>query len=86
MFSDVCTPSTASHNIPGYSNPKITVGKSVIVSCLVNKLHLRRLINGKYAHQLKNQRLEGALVLRQEVKRVGGKEHKCVKLTHEDCM
>lgn len=64
--------------------PKLRLGKGAVVSCLINKLHPKKLIHDKYLNIVANARLTGGVVLRQEVKKVCRVDQLCTVFTHED--
>ena len=63
---------------------KMTMGKGAKVSCLMKYLHPSKHIRDKYPNLTAQQRLEGMVVVRQEMKRITRKERMALVVTHDD--
>ena len=63
---------------------KKTHGKGAIVSILIKFVHPPALIREKFLNPEKQQRLEGCLTVRQEVKEISCKDQLSLVVTHDD--
>jgi hypothetical protein len=63
---------------------KKTMGRGAVVTILARLLHPRRLIQDTFRNMNKNKRLDGLMVLRLEVKKVGKKNIECVAVQSDE--
>lgn len=64
--------------------PKLRLGKGAVISCLLNKIHPKKVIATKYFNAIAQQRLKGGNVVKQEVKIVSNKAQSCIIFIHGD--
>jgi len=65
---------------------KKTLGKDAVVSVLLKYVHPSEHIRNKYNNLLPNQALQNCTVLRQEVKRISGRNQLAIVVRHPEFM
>ena len=83
-FKDLSQNFCATLHIKNMSPQKKAHGKGATVSSLIKFLHLSQLIHNKYPNPENGQRLEGCLMIHQEVKKINWKDQLAIVVKHDD--